>query len=125
MPFTDNETSDLRYYLGRSDYNRVEPCNEWEELNQALVLLSVDGEDFVREQLALLAGIDTKIAAALTCITVESADGARLRNPILVHNLLRAEGRRLAMNLARYLGISLRNTPWGIVGVHKHVTQRG
>lgn len=125
MPFTDNETSDLRYFLGRSDYNRVEPCNEWEELNQALGLLTVDGEDFVREQMVLLAAIDTKISAALSCITVESADGARLRNPILVQNLLRNEGRRLARNLARYLGISISHTPWGIVGAHKHVTRRG
>lgn len=125
MPFTNSEQAAMRYYLGRPDYPRFGPCMEWQDLQQAITQVSLDGEEKIRAMIALLEDIDTKIAAALNCLTVEKVDGATLRAPGYVHNTLRAEGRRLAQQLARYLGVGITNTPWGPVGLHANMTHRG
>lgn len=119
MALTNDEMSDIRYFLGRSAYNRNDcyaPLREWEELNDALTQILVDDEDRVRDMLTDLRGIRTKVAEALGCMDIQQAGDTRFRNPAQVHNILRNEGRRLAVALAQFLGISIRRTPWGKVG---------
>lgn len=117
MAFTDQEKASLRYYLGRTDGNTLDSLNSWEELQQAIGLVSADGEERIRSYLLLLDALEAKLSA-LSCINVEQVDGAKLRSPAEVMNALRAEGRRLVSAIARFLGVMVCSTPFGRIGAN-------
>lgn len=129
MALTNDELSDLRYYLGRGDNQAAiyvrGTSYQFEELDNALVRVTVDGEDRIRDMLAQLRDISTKITSALDCMDVEAVSDAKFRDPAHVLAILRREGRRLARALGAYLMVEVTYTPFDAGGSSVFATLRG
>lgn len=102
MSLTDAQKAATRRYLGYPDVNR----ESYREVEGALVALSADGVTIAVEILGRLATIQTDLASSWSRQKVVKAEEVTLAGAEEIR-ALRAEGRRLANELAALLGVTI------------------
>jgi hypothetical protein len=107
VALTDASQAAVRRYLGYPDVNREAHA----ELEGALGALSVAGEELVESILAQLAAVETSLETAWAHQQVAQVEDVRFAGAGGIVSL-RAEGRRLAEDLAAVFGLTPRRTPF-------------
>jgi hypothetical protein len=107
MALTDAQKAAVRRYLGYPDINR----QAHSEIESALDVLSVEGEELVATLLSSLASIESKLTASWSRAGVERVEDVWFSATGGVDGL-RAEGRRLAADLGNIFGLAPVRTPF-------------
>lgn len=120
MALSDEQKSQVRYWLGYPDQQR----ETFSDLEGGLASLSSQGEARVTSALTQLTAIDTQLQSSWSRQKVIKAEDVVLAGPQEIQ-ALRMEGRRLASLIASTLGVSTLRDAFSSGGSGSGIARRG